>query len=155
MGNCCQSNETNEIDQSRNLKTTNNNIDSFQLPKIIIIPKDFGLIFLDNQTTISSIKLKDSLEETFPNLIICDSEKRISILIDLAKKRKYFFIFIGQIQNSTMKYLINHSNVSKIYFSSEQITNIHSNFSRKKVLSFDIDDHQRLKKIIYYHIRTS
>ncbi|CAF1373991.1 unnamed protein product [Rotaria magnacalcarata] len=152
MGNCCGTNSTNDqaVHEYKNEQYTT---EYYKLPKIIILPEDAALIYLDASPipTPASIRLKNSLKRKFPNLVSSDNDKRILNQIDMMKERKYYIIVVGHIREETLRSILKSSKVRAIYFCLEE-TDLSSYFKSAKMKGF-FQDQMTLKKAIYYDIR--
>ncbi|CAF1069352.1 unnamed protein product [Adineta steineri] len=145
MGSCCRSklNDDSYIDESYNRR--------IKLPSIIIIPQDSALIYLDMLLSPSSIRLRNSLKEKFPNLIIRESEKRIFNDMEMINKRKYYIIIIGNLHHETLRLMIKNYKIKGIYFYWNQ-SNLNNYFNSTKIKGV-FHKQIELKKAIYYDVR--
>ncbi|CAF3128873.1 unnamed protein product [Rotaria socialis] len=152
MGSCCGTNSTNNqgVHGYRNGQRTNG---YNKFPKIIILPEDAALIYLDASPipTPASIRLKKTLKRKFPNLVSSDNDKRILNQIDMMKARKYYIIVVGHIREATLQSILKSSKVRAIYFCLEE-TDLSSYFKSAKIKGC-FKDQMALKKAIYYDIR--
>lgn len=116
MGNCCGSEPKEPPPVYEHKKK-----EQYKLPKIIVIPEDSAFIYLDITPSPQSDQVKKSLKRKFPNLIVSDSNKRITNQIEWMKERKCYIVVGGNIREQTLKSLLSSSKVRGIYFPGEHI----------------------------------
>ncbi|CAF1034312.1 unnamed protein product [Rotaria sordida] len=147
MGNCCGSKST----ATNTVRVRQQKKEQYKLPKIIVMPEDSALIYLDVSSTPASMQLRESLKHRFPNLVSCDNDKRIFNQINMMKRRKYYIVIVDNIRQETLRFMLADSKVRAIYFSIKQIkTDQH--FKSHKIKGF-FNDQMALKNAIYHDVR--
>lgn len=145
MGNCCG---PKAIQQTPVLEYKR---EQYKLPRIIVMPEDSALIYLDPTPTLSSHQLRESLKNKFPNLVSSDSDKRILNQIKMMKERKFYIIIVGAIREETLRLLLASVRVRAIYFCLEQV-DLGSYAKSSKIKGF-FKDQRTLKNTIYNNVR--
>ena len=146
MGNCCGSQPSRG---RRGVHEQKN--ERYKLPKIIVLNEDSALIYLDIAQTPESTTWRDELKRKFPNLILCESEKRILNQIETMKQRKYYIIVAGRIRQETLRSMTETAKVRGTYFCLEE-TNFGQYSKSSKIKGF-FNTQAALKQAIYYDVR--
>ena len=132
--------------------SSSNDQQQIKLPKMIVIPEHSLVIFLEKHQTNSSNRLKNSLKNHIPTLLIINGEEKLLKYIERIEHKNIYLISTNKIHRPTMKNLLNNDRIKAIYFSHPQFDP--QSYPQSNQIKGFYSDSYSLKKSIYSQIRS-